>query len=138
MIASNAYTYRHQNPYPAYVWLHTQPGPYFYQSEDTWLVSCYDQVSFALRDSRLSKQLPADGQSPLSNTILFQDPPNHRRLRDAISIAFSAQSPEDLQAMIGCPADHLIDRIEGQSSIDLMQDFASPFPIAIMAGLLGI
>ena len=138
MTDPNTYAYHHQNPYPAYAWLRSQSGPYFHQPEDTWLVSCYEQVSFVLRDSRFSKQLPSDDRSPLSSTMLFQDPPNHRRLRDAVSIAFSAQGPLDVQSMISCASDHLLDRIATESSIDFIQDFASPLPIAIITALLGI
>lgn len=138
MNRTSGFVYHQQNPYPAYAWLRSRTGPYFHEPEQTWLVSRYDQVAFVLRDSRFSKELPKEDQSPLSNTMLFQDPPNHRRLRDAVAQAFAAQSPKRLQNAIYSAADGLIDRIESQSSVDFIQQYASPLPIAVMAEMLGI
>lgn len=132
------FTFLPQNPYLGYSWLRSQPNPYFHESEQTWLVSRYEQVAFVLRDPRFSKELPAEDQSPLSSTMLFQDPPNHRRLRDVVVQAFTALSSQNIQHAISIAAERLINQLENQSSMDFIKQFASPFPIAIMADLLGI
>jgi len=126
------------DPYPAYAWLRSQPGPFFYESEQTWLVSRYEHVAFVLRDSRFSKQLPADDRSPLASTMLFQDPPNHRRLRETVASAFTPQRIANLTATITRVADRLIDNFEDRKEIDFIRDFANPLPVALIADMLGV
>lgn len=132
------YIYNPRNPYPAYAWLRSQSRPYFYRREQSWLVSRYEQVAFVLRDSRFSKQLPSEDRSPLSNTMLFQDPPNHRRLRDAVVQAFAERPMENIQKSIRIVADRLIDQVEANSQMDFIQQFAGPLPVAIIADMLGV
>lgn len=126
------------DPYPAYVRLRSSPGPTFHEPEQTWLVSRYDQVAVVLKNPRFSKELPPTDRSPLSATMLFRDPPAHRRLRDAVAAAFTPQRVRSLAAHIEKVADRLIDSFESCRRIDFIADFATPLPVALIAEMLGV
>ena len=126
------------DPYPTYARLREQPGPAFFEPEQTWLVSRYEQVAVVLKDARFSKQLPPTDRSPLSRTMLFQDPPRHRRLRESVAVAFTPQRIRQLTDHIGVVADRLIDGFERRGRVDFIADFAMPLPVSLIAEMLGV
>lgn len=128
----------YSDPYPVYAGLQSLPGPTFHEPERTWLVSRYEQVALVLKDPRFSKELPATDRSPLSATMLFRDPPEHRRLRGAVAAAFTPQRIRGLTAHIEKVADRLIDSFEDRRRIDFIADFATPFPVAVISEMLGV
>lgn len=128
----------YDDPYPVYARLRTLPGPIFHEPEQTWLVSRYDHVSLVLKDQRFSKQLGDSDRSPISATMLFRDPPEHRRLREAVANAFTPHRVRSLTAHIEKVVDRLIDAFEGRRSIDFIADFATPLPVALIAEMLGV
>lgn len=77
-------------------------------------------------------------QQLLSTWMLLRDPPDHTRLRALVSKAFTPRTVEKLRGFITETAEALLDRMAergGQS--DLLQDFAGPLPVMVVARLLG-
>ncbi|WP_324715291.1 cytochrome P450 [Carboxydochorda subterranea] len=83
-----------------------------------------------------------DGMRPirelLSTWMLLRDPPDHTRLRALVSKAFTPRTVEKLRGFIRETAEGLLDRMaqRGRES-DLLQDFAGPLPVMVIARLLG-
>ena len=71
-------------------------------------------------------------------SMLFLDPPDHTRLRGLVSKAFTPRSIEGMRERIGEIANELLDKVEGQSSFDLMTAFCQPFPTIVIAEMLGV
>lgn len=126
------------DPYRTYDQLLAQPGPVYSGAEQTWLVTRYDQVAAMLKDPRLSKQLPPEDASPLSRTMLFRDPPDHRRLRGVVGRAFSRGRVADLEHSITGHVDRLLDQVQSAGRMDFIADFALPLPVAVIAAELGV
>ena len=114
-----------------------------------WLLTAYDDCVTALRSQLLGKEpekhldpsLVADfgEQGPfavLGRNMLFLDPPDHTRLRALVRDGFSNRTVEALVPRIEAIVDDLIDRIG--DSFDLIEDFALPLPVIVIAELLGI
>jgi cytochrome P450 len=74
----------------------------------------------------------------VSENLLAKDGEDHRRLRRLVTKAFTPRMVEQLRSRIQQIADGLIDRVEGQGSMELVDDFAFPLPITVIAELLGI
>lgn len=74
----------------------------------------------------------------LSTWMLLRDPPDHTRLRALVSKAFTPRTVERLRGFIEDTARALLDRMaqRGHES-DLLQDFAGPLPVMVIARLLG-
>jgi len=89
---------------------------------------------------------------PLGTHMLLRDEPDHRRLRSLVEQAFQRHSVEALRPRIEVLADEALDRLEQQAarsggtgvspvpngSVDLVEHFARPFPLAVICELLGL
>lgn len=71
-------------------------------------------------------------------SMLFVDEPDHRRLRSLVSKAFTPRYMESLRPRVQEIADELIDQFEGKGEMDLVKDYAYPFPINVISEMLGI
>jgi cytochrome P450 len=82
------------------------------------------------------------GVGPLSNAfalwMLFQDPPDHTRLRGLVSKAFTPRAVEQLREQIEDIVARLLERVRGRPSFDLMSEVAYPLPVLVICELLGV
>jgi len=105
----------------------------------SWNVFRYDDALRILNDhAGFSSQARGSAQRAALPSIVGMDVPRHRQLRGLINQAFTPRVVEQLAARITEISQQLIDRVSGRGEMDLMQDFAYPLPIAIIAELLGI
>jgi len=70
--------------------------------------------------------------------VLFVDPPVHTRLRGACAIAFTPKKIEALRGTIDRIANELIDGVVERGEMELMNEFAGPFPAHVLAALMGL
>ena len=70
--------------------------------------------------------------------MLNKDGADHRRLRKLVTKAFTPRMVEQLRPRIQEIADELIDAVESRGEMDLVDEFAFPLPITVIAELLGI
>jgi cytochrome P450 len=145
---------RYADPYPNYRRVREATPVYWSQLLGSWVLTRYDDVKAALLDQRLSAALTREAQAAqlsedlrhqlapvdelLGRWVLFQDNPAHRRLRQALSTAFSARVIEQLRPRIQTLADSLIDAARGREEMDLVEDFALQLPAMVIAELLGM
>lgn len=76
--------------------------------------------------------------SMVSNWMVFRDPPTHTRLRTLVNKVFSAKMVENIRPAILGITDSLLDRLENRKEMDLVEDFAFPLPVMVIAALLGV
>jgi len=144
------------NPYPTYARLRSTAPVHRVTLPDgrgVWLVSRYDDVASVLRDERFAKDwrnAPLAEQlahlSPVSKELaklqignfLFLDPPDHQRLRALVSKAFTPRLIEQMRGRVQALADALLDAVEDKGEMDLLDDYAYPLPVTVIAELLGV
>jgi cytochrome P450 len=126
------------DPYPTYARLRASEGPTYSEAEATWLVTRYDDVEMVLKDPRFSKRLPEQGATPLSKTMLFQDPPEHKRLRGLAGDTFTPSRVRGLEEQITSAADALLDANVDAGRMDFIADFAMPLVVSVIARMLGV
>jgi cytochrome P450 len=91
----------------------------------------------AAEDSIVKKLMaPQDRDAPRS--MLSLDDPDHARLRRLVTHAFTARKIEAMRPEVARVADELLDAVAGQASFDLIEDYASPIPIIVIAAMLGV
>ncbi|MFD7915067.1 cytochrome P450 [Streptomyces sp. NPDC059752] len=69
--------------------------------------------------------------------IAAKDQPRHRQLRQLVSKAFSARYMAGLEPHVTEIATGLLDELQGREVFDLAEDFASVFPVLMIADILG-
>ncbi|MDP9086905.1 MAG: cytochrome P450, partial [Pseudomonadota bacterium] len=74
----------------------------------------------------------------MSRQMLFLDAPSHTGLRKLCSTALTPTRVGGLAPAIQQIADELLDRVAGSDEIDIIADFAEPFPAIVTARLLGV
>jgi len=118
-----------------------------------WFVTRYDDVVELLTDNErfvVDPKLaltPAELEAHLadleaderaSENLLAKDGDDHRRLRRLVTKAFTPRIVEQLRPRIQQIADDLIDEVEARGNMELVDDFAFPLPITVIAELLGV
>jgi cytochrome P450 len=132
--------------------VHLQPG--LDGETPIWFVTRYDDVVAVLTDNErfvvdptlvlTPDELAAlheGGPEPderVNENLLGKDGDDHRRLRRLVTNAFTPRMVEQLRPRIQEIADELIDRVTDRGSMELVDDFAFPLPITVIAELLGI
>jgi pimeloyl-[acyl-carrier protein] synthase len=112
------------------------------------MLSRYADVQAVLRDPRFGRAgfrqnvTKVIGEGPLADSyalwFLFQDPPDHTRLRGLVSKAFTPRSVSNLRQKIDMLVEQLLDKQHGKSAFDLMSDFAYEVPVLVICELLGV
>ncbi|MCX4817563.1 cytochrome P450 [Streptomyces sp. NBC_01239] len=74
----------------------------------------------------------------LSRQMLYNDAPDHPRLRGLISKAFAPRSVETLRARISEAVDEIIAQAAPTGRMDIVADLARPLPMAIICDLLDV
>jgi cytochrome P450 len=142
------------NPYPLYARMRHEAAVVRARHPSMegpiWVVCRYHAAVDFLKDPRFAKSKQAiskDSQrryfrvsslKHLDQHMLSADPPLHTRLRSLVAQAFTLRRVEALRPRITAIAHELLDRLHPQGSGDLLDAFAFPLPITVIAELLGV
>ncbi len=138
------------DPYPLYRALREHDRVHWDPFLHAWVVTGYAEVmtvlyKFSADRSPTPEQLNAMGLAALEpiaqvmiKQMLFMDGLAHSRLRRLCSAAFTSRRLDMLRSHIQDIADHLVDRVLPDGSMEVIGDFASPLPAIVTAELLGV
>jgi cytochrome P450 len=101
----------------------------------------FDAVQQVLRDSdRFSSRMYAAVMgSVMGPTVLQLDPPEHTRVRALVQFAFSRTELARWERELVAPAvSRLIARFERRGHADLVRELTFPFPVEVIAGMMGV
>jgi cytochrome P450 len=70
--------------------------------------------------------------------LLVVEPPEHTRLRRPVSRAFTPRALDGLRAHVRDMADRLLRDLDGRPSCDLVTDYCSQIPLAVITEMLGM
>jgi cytochrome P450 len=133
------FDYAHRaDPWPLYAEL--RRTPVIREEDGTYVVSTYREIVALLHDPRLgSVQLGSDGLAP---SFIRLDPPEHDRVRRMLTRHFgpphSPRRIDDMVPELTGIVTGLIDDFAGRTEVDLVDDFAYPFPVTVICRLLGV
>lgn len=145
------------NPYPSYASLRAKEPVSRQQAPEgdyeMWHVVRYGEAEIVLRDhkrfvknfrnTRTAEELAE--LPPLSRVgelldghMLNKDGVDHQRLRNLVNKAFTTRIVNSMQERVQLIADELLDKVVDQGTMDLIDDYAFPLPIIVIAQLLGV
>jgi len=143
------------NPYPAYHAIRQRAPAFFWKQYGMWCFASHADVTALFRDKRFGRQillkatreelgwpeLPSHVRAFYDvedHSLLSLEPPDHTRLRTLINRAFVSRQVERLAPRIEQLAHELIDGFEVQGGVELIEAFATPIPVIVIAELLGV
>ncbi|MEV7174126.1 cytochrome P450 [Streptomyces sp. NPDC093224] len=140
-----------RDPYPAYARLRgecpVRRVPTGSGGHSAYLVTGHAEAREAFVDPRLSKDTARffagrasqrDLHPAVSQSMLATDPPQHTRLRKAVTPAFTAGRVARMRPHITRVVDGLLARWEPGAEADLMAVLAVPLPVTVICELLGV
>src|SRR3954471_7287359 len=111
-----------------------------------WVLSRFADCRAALLDPRFSSDLrKADGfdpTDPLAQAagalMVYNDPPDHTRLRGLVQKAFTPRRVHDLRPRVEAIVAELIGARAEVGEMEVLADLAYPLPFRVIAELLGV
>ena len=123
-------------PFDKYEELRQKDPVHRLRTINAWVLTQYEDTNAVLRDhARFSRDY---GGKSEYRSMLDTDPPDHTRLRNLVSKAFTPSSVADLAPRIQLLVDDLLDATEGRDRFDLIDSFAYPLPVTVIAEMLGV
>lgn len=145
-----------EDPFPSYAALRREAPVYEVPGLGFFLVSRHALVTEALRrpeifSSRFAAAMQArtggvrpalasivaQGYPPV-DTLLTNDPPSHARYRALVTKAFSARRVRTMEDAIRGLAAQLVDGFAGEGAVELVERYAVPLPLTVIADQLGV
>jgi hypothetical protein len=142
------------DPYPVLRQLQDTAPVFWSERMGAWVVTRHADVRAGFRDPRLSsdrirpfyaqlappmKELVLPLAENLGNWAVFNDPPQHTRLRALMSKAFTRRAVEGLRPRIEAIVDGLLDAAAHKGpEFDYHREFAYPLPATVIAEMLGV
>lgn len=110
-----------------------------------WLLSRYSEVRMALRDwETFTSSVPGVTTIPVSFTRDFPeiplelDPPLHTKYRQLVSPVFSRSRMDAMEPVVDRVVTDLLDGLEPTGEADLVQEFAIPLTLTVLAEFMGL
>ena len=143
------------DPYPTYALLREQAPVFYHEGWQMTFISRYEDVDWLLRDRRLGRQFshvmsreevglpPIDSQlKPFQhmndNMLMDKEPPEHTRLKALVQKAFTPRMVQSLRPRMEEIAGELIGRLLRRKEADLIETYAAPLSVTVIAELLGV
>lgn len=144
-----------QNPYPTYDAMRAHNPILWDDDWGMWFLTAYEDVNTLLRDRRLGRQIThvasreelgwppvPEAHEPFhrmnNNSLMDKEPPDHTRLKSLVMKVFTPRRVEGMRAHVQGIAHTLIDRVEADGRMNLLEDFAVPLSVTVIAELLGV
>ena len=127
------------DPYPHYAWMRANAPVVRAGAANAplYVVSRFDDVTSVLRNANDFSSMPRrDVQIP--GFVLNMDPPDHTRLRQSASRAFSPRAVAAAEPIIARLVKDRWQPILDAGGGEVIGNFASPLTIAVIASMLGI
>jgi cytochrome P450 len=142
------------DPYPFYARMRRET-PVFKThipgfGRDAWVVTRYDDIAAALKNPALSSDMMR-GRSVggwgrwvprslrvMGKTMVTTDDPDHARLRNLVHKGFTPGMVDRMTSRVHEITNDLLAKMEGKQTVDLLNEFALPLPMAVISEMLGV
>jgi cytochrome P450 len=141
------------DPYPSFQYLRENDPVHWSPRLKSWVLTRYAEVREVAIASDLSSNrlrpffsaMPSEESQKIGEIIrylslwmVFNDAPDHARLRRLTTKVFTHGRMLGMRATIEELIDHLLNKVEGREQIDLVADFAGPLPALVIMRVLGV
>ena len=133
------------DPYPLFARLRREAPVAWNDEVGFWAITKHADVLAISKDPEtfcsskgillmdLGRELP-----DIPGALLYVDPPEHGRYRRLVQPAFAPSRIRALESFVRDRARSLLDAVEPGQPVDVVADVAVPFPLYVIADLLGV
>ena len=147
-----------KDPYTYFDRLREEDPIHFNETYEAWFITAYDDVVWLTRHPELFSNAvfkndprdpyPAIAESDLglyeyvrdffADFFIQHDRPEHMQMRKVVHSYFTPKAMELWRPMVNDVINFLLDEAEEKGSMDVMNDFATPLPLLVIAQMLGM
>ena len=136
----------YDNPYPYYAALR-EVSPFHPLPGGGIFLTRYADVAAIYRDPRVSSDKKKEfalkfGETPLfehhTNSLVFNDPPLHTRVRRLIMGAMNQRAIARMESGVERLLERLLAELSERDQVDLIADFAAQIPVEVIGNLLDV
>ena len=135
------------DPYDMYRRLRHEAPVYHSERYGFWALSRYDDVVEAHKDWKTfssshgvdlhTLSTPPD-QVAMFRSIIMMDPPAHDRLRALVSRVFTPRAVQSFEPIVREVIETYVEPLDGRDRFDAVAELSGPFPVEIIARILGV
>ena len=146
------------DPYGFYAAIREQDPVHWNERYQLWIISRYDDVVWMVRHQELfsSAVIQNDPRPPYppvdaedagkfdfvrqfrADQIVEKDQPEHLAMRKVVHGYFTPKAMESWRPFIRAAANELLDAVMDRGHMDVLPDLAAPFPVRIIAQMMGV
>jgi cytochrome P450 len=132
------------NPFPQYARLRREAPVAWHEEPGFWAVSTHAEVMTVSRDPATFSSgagvltMEIGVEYPTPPTMMHTDPPAHTRYRKLAQPGFAPARVRAMEPAVRDRARALLDAVEPGTPVDFVEAVAVPFPLLVIADLLGI
>jgi cytochrome P450 len=133
------------DPYPTYRRMRQEAPVYYNEEHDFYALTRHEDVAAAFKDYQTytsargidlamvkNDNLPADAKS-----MIFMDPPEHRRMRSLVNKVFTPRAIAELKDTVTELIEYHLSRVDTRQ-FDVVADFSALFPVEVISTILGV
>ncbi len=133
------------DPYPTYRRMRKEAPAYYDEKHDFYALTRHKDVAAAFKDHQTYSSargidlamVKNDGVPPESKSMIFMDPPEHRRMRSLVNKVFTPRAITALKTTVTELIDHHLSRVD-PGQFDVVADFSALFPVEVISTMLGV
>lgn len=133
------------DPYPTYRRMREEAPVYYDQTHDFYALTRHEDVSAAFKDYETYSSargidlamVKNNDLPPESKSMIFMDPPEHRRMRSLVNKVFTPRAITSLKDTVTDLIEYHLSRID-HNRFDVVADFSALFPVEVISTVLGV
>ena len=133
------------DPYPTYRRMREEAPVYYSDEYDFYALTRHEDVAAAFKDYETYSSargielsmIKKGGVPPESKSMIFMDPPEHRRMRSLVNKVFTPRAITALKDTVTELIEYHLARVD-TSQFDVVADFSALFPVEVISTVLGV
>lgn len=134
----------YHNPYDTYLRMRDEAPVYYSDEYDFYALSRHEDVARAFKDFATyssSRGVTLEeiqyGEHKHDQSIIWMDPPAHRRMRSLVNKVFTPRAIKAQEAVVRERITHYLSEADPQA-FDVVQEFSALFPVEVITTMLGV
>jgi cytochrome P450 len=133
------------DPYPTYRRMREEAPVYYDEEHDFYALTRHEDVAAAFKDYETYSSargidlamVKKGGVPPENKSMIFMDPPEHRRMRSLVNKVFTPRAMTALEDTVTELIEYHLGRVDTQR-FDVVADFSALFPVEVISTVLGV
>ncbi|OBG30201.1 cytochrome P450 [Mycobacterium sp. 852002-51057_SCH5723018] len=133
------------DPYPTYRRMREEAPVYYNEEHDFYALTRHQDVATAFKDYETYSSargidlamVKQDTLPPEAKSMIFMDPPEHRRMRSLVNKVFTPRAISAMKDTVTELIDYQLERVDPKQ-FDVVADFSALFPVEVISTVLGV